>query len=112
MRETSYCLFLTIIKKMLLKHLTLDDLLNFDHTYFEQMVSQIYPTDLPLNKANSSDTEALLLDLDLSITNGIVSYKIYKYKPAAKCIKNDTPLLALHKPIDGWLRMGLLPPPP
>ena len=32
------CLFLTIIKKMLLKHLTLDDLPNFDHPYFEQMV--------------------------------------------------------------------------
>ena len=29
-----------------------------------------------LNKANSSDTEALLLDLDLSITSGIVSSKI------------------------------------
>ena len=34
------------------------------------MVDQIYPTELKLNKANSSDTEAQLLDLDLSITNG------------------------------------------
>ena len=40
------------------------------------MVSQIYPTELQLNKANPSDTEAPLLDLDLSITNGIVSTKI------------------------------------
>ena len=32
---------------------------------------------LQLNKANSSDTEAPLLDLNLSITNGIVSSKIY-----------------------------------
>ena len=55
----------------------LDDLLNIDNTYFEQMVSQIYPTELQLNKANSSDTEALFLDLDLSITNGIVSSEIY-----------------------------------
>ena len=30
-----------------------------------------------LNKANSSDTEAPFLDLNLSITNGIVSSKIY-----------------------------------
>ena len=30
----------------------LDDLLNVDNTYFEQMVSQIYPTELHLNKAN------------------------------------------------------------
>ena len=41
------------------------------------MVGQIYPTELPLNKANSSDTEAPFLDLYLSITNGIVSSKIY-----------------------------------
>ena len=55
----------------------LDDLLNIDNLYFEQMVGQIYPTELQLNKANSSDTEALFLDLNLSITNGIVSSKIY-----------------------------------
>ena len=41
------------------------------------MVGQIYPTELQLNKANSSDIEAPFLDLNLSITNGIVSFKIY-----------------------------------
>ena len=55
----------------------LDDLLNIDNPYFEQMVDQIYPTELQLNKANSSDTEAPFLDLNLSIKNGIVSSKIY-----------------------------------
>ena len=45
--------------------------------YFEQMVGQIYPTELQLNTANSSDTEAPFWDLNLSITNGIVSSKIY-----------------------------------
>ena len=35
----------------------LDDLFNIDNPYFEQMVSQIYPTELHLNKANFSDTE-------------------------------------------------------
>ena len=54
----------------------LDDLLNIDNPYFEQMVGQIYPTELQLNKANSFDTEAPFLDLNLSITNGIVSSKI------------------------------------
>ena len=39
------------------------------------MVGQIYPTELQLNKANSSETEAPFLDLNLSITNGIVSFK-------------------------------------
>ena len=41
------------------------------------MVGQIYPTELQLNKANSFDTEASFLDLNLSITNGIVSSRIY-----------------------------------
>ena len=56
----------------------LDDLLNIDNPYFEQIVGQIYPTELQLNKANSSDTETPFLDLNLSITNGIVSSKIKK----------------------------------
>ena len=41
------------------------------------MVSQIYPSELQLNKANTSDTEATILDLHLSISNDIVSTKIY-----------------------------------
>ena len=41
------------------------------------MVGQIYPTELQLNKANSSDTDAPFLDVNLSITNDIVSSKIY-----------------------------------
>ena len=53
----------------------LDDILNIDNPYFELMVGQIYPTELQLNKANSSNTEAPFLDL--SITIGIVSSKIY-----------------------------------
>ena len=35
----------------------LDDFLNIDNLYFEQMVSQIYRNVLQLIKANSSDTE-------------------------------------------------------
>ena len=45
--------------------------------YFEGMVNQIYPPELQLNKANTSYTEALFLDLHLSISNGFVSSKIY-----------------------------------
>ena len=41
------------------------------------MVGQLYPTELQLIKANSSDTEAPFLDLNLSKTNDIVSSKIY-----------------------------------
>ena len=36
----------------------LDDLLNINNIYFDQMVDLIYPTELQLNRANSSDIEA------------------------------------------------------
>ena len=41
------------------------------------MVSQTYPTELQLNKTNSSGAKAPLLDLDLSIRNVMVPSKIY-----------------------------------
>ena len=63
-------------------------MLNINNPYFEQLVGLIYPTELQLNKENSSDTEVpyclrfvivvfpdhtnlLFLYLNLSITNGI-----------------------------------------
>ena len=55
----------------------LDGLLNIDNIYFDQMVDRIFPTELQLNRANSSDTEAPFLDLNLCISNGTVSTKIY-----------------------------------
>ena len=57
----------------------LDDLLNIDNHYFEGMVNQFYPSELQLNKANISDTEAPFLDLHLSVANGFVSSKIYDF---------------------------------
>ena len=51
----------------------LDDILNIYNVYFDNnMVSQIYPSELQLNKANTLDTEAAFLDLHLSISNDIV----------------------------------------
>ena len=58
-------------------HRTDIDLINIDNIYFDQMVDRIYPTKLQLNRANSSDTEAPFLDLNLCISNGTVSTKIY-----------------------------------
>ena len=40
----------------------LDDLLTIDNPYFEAMVNQIYPPELQLSIANTSDTEAPFLD--------------------------------------------------
>ena len=55
----------------------LHDLLNINNIYFEHMVDQIYPAELQLNKANSYNTEAPFLDLNLSKANDTVSTKIY-----------------------------------
>ena len=55
----------------------MDVILNIDNVYFDSMVSQIYPSELRLNKIKSSDTEAAFSDLHLSISNDIVSTKIY-----------------------------------
>ena len=55
----------------------LDDLLNIDNNFFDSMVNRMYPSELQLNKANVSDTEALFLDLHLSISDVFVKTKIY-----------------------------------
>ena len=55
----------------------LDDILNINNVYFDNMVSQIYPLELQLNKANTPDTKAAFLDLHLSISNDIVATNIY-----------------------------------
>ena len=41
------------------------------------MLKQIYPSELHLNKANATDTEAPFLDLHLTISGGFVSSNIY-----------------------------------
>ena len=66
-----------VIKALYLTSRYLDHLLNIDNPFFEGMVNQIYPSELQINKANTSDTEAPFLDLHLSISNGFVSSKIY-----------------------------------
>ena len=53
----------------------LDDRLNIDNTFFDSMVNYIYPSELQLNKANVSDTEASVLDLHISISDDDVKTK-------------------------------------
>ena len=53
----------------------LDDLLNIDINYFDGLFSQIYPSELQLNKTNSSETKTPFLDLHLSILDGFIPCK-------------------------------------
>ena len=55
----------------------LDDILNINNVYFDNMVIQIYPSELQLNTANTSDTKAAFFDMHLPISNYIMSTKIY-----------------------------------
>ena len=61
------------------------------------MVNQIYPPELQLNKANTSDTEAPFLDFHLSISNGFVSSKIYDKHDKFPFLDGDVPC----QPSDG-----------
>ena len=55
----------------------MDDILNINNVYFDAMVCQIYPSELQLNKAKTSDTGAAFLNLHLSISNDIISTNIF-----------------------------------
>ena len=75
----------------------LDDLSNIDNPYFGGMVNRIYPTQLQLNRANTSDTEAPCLDLHLTISNGFGSSKIYDKR-------DDFDFDIVKFPLFGWWR--------
>ena len=68
-----------------------DDLLNIDNPYFEGKANQIYPPELQLNKANTTDTESPFLDLHLSIANGFVSSNIYDKRDDFPFLDGDVP---------------------
>ena len=69
----------------------MDDLFNIENPYFKGMVNQIYPPELQLNKANTSDTETPFLNFHLSISNGLVSFKIYDKHDKFPFFDGDVP---------------------
>ena len=73
------------------------DILNINNVYFDNMVSQIYLADLQLYEVNTSVTKTSFLDLHLSISNDIVSTKIFKdflaLHPMAFIFLNSSDLL-------------------
>ena len=80
-KEISWILLTKTIKlmlsRLLIRLLGTSMTFNIDNPYFEGMINQIYPPELQLNKADTTDTEAPFLDLHLSVANGFVSSKIY-----------------------------------
>ena len=55
----------------------LDNMLTINNVYFDNMVSLIYPSELQLNTANTSDTGSRVFRFAFFISNDIVSTKIY-----------------------------------
>ena len=57
----------------------LEDMLNINNVYFDNMVSQIYPSELQGNKTNTSDTEVAFLELGIcSISAILESYNCFR----------------------------------
>ena len=55
----------------------LGNILNIDNYYFDTLISQIYPSELQINKASPSETKAAFLQLFLSVLEWFISCKIY-----------------------------------
>ena len=55
----------------------LGDLLNIDNNFFDSTVNHIYPSEIRLNKAKVSYTEASVLNLRLSVSDTFVKTEIY-----------------------------------
>ena len=56
--------------------------MNIDNNFFDSMVNRISPSELQLNKANVSDTEASLLDLHLFNSDDFVKTKTFDKRDA------------------------------
>ena len=55
------------------KYLHVDSLLNINTIHFKQIVRRICLAEFQITKANSSDTEATLFDLDAWFYNGMAA---------------------------------------
>ena len=55
----------------------LDDIFTIDNPEFEKHISGIYPAELQLNKANTSDKETSFLDLNIKVIGSDIHTSVY-----------------------------------
>ena len=55
----------------------LEDIFTIDNPEFEKHIPDIYPTELQLNKANTSDKETSFLDLNIKVVGSDVHTSVY-----------------------------------
>ena len=58
----------------------LDDIFTIDYPEFEKYIPDIYPAELQLNKANTSDTETSFLDLNIKVNGSDIHYSVYDFE--------------------------------
>ena len=54
-----------------------DDIFTIDNPEFEKYIPDIYPAELQLNKANTSDKETSFLDLDIKFIGSYIHTSVY-----------------------------------
>ena len=57
--------------------LYLDDIFTIDNPEFEKYIPDIYPAELQLNKANTSDKETSFLDLNIKVIGSDIHNSVY-----------------------------------
>ena len=55
----------------------IDDILSMDNPVFTDNIQLIYPSELQLNKSDTSDLEASFLDLQLKVNTGKININVY-----------------------------------
>ena len=55
----------------------LDDIFTIDNPEFEKYIPDIYPAELQLNKANTSDKETSFLDLNIKVIGSDIHTRVY-----------------------------------
>ena len=55
----------------------IDDIFTIDNPEFEKYIPDVYPAELQLNKANTSDKETSFLDLNIKIIGSVIHTSVY-----------------------------------
>ena len=73
----------------------LDDIFIIDNPEYEKHIPDIYPTELQLNKANTSDKETSFLGLNIKVIGSDVDTSIYDKRDDFKAKTKDVYILSV-----------------
>ena len=76
----------------------LDDIFTIDNPEFDKHISDIYPAELQLNKANTSDKETSFLDLNIKVIGGGIHTSVYDKRDEFGSPIVDFPWLSVDVP--------------